>query len=76
MNFQTHKAIPTFPLGYHYQTETEAIARATDYSRAYSDQFIYVIHSTTSGRYRLDYIGLKFSDEQILATFKQGEKTL
>jgi len=74
MNLQTK--VPTFPLGYFYETESMAILSAIDYSRAYRDHFIYVIHSTTTGKYRLDYIGLKFSDEQILLTIKDGEKTL
>ena len=76
MNFQTHKAIPTFPLGYHYLTERDAIAKAIDYSITYPHQFIYVIYSTTNGRFRHDYIGLKFSDEKILEAYKNGEKTL
>jgi hypothetical protein len=76
MNTQTHHAIPTFPLGFHYKSETEATERAKEYSLEFPDQFIYVILSTSSGKYRHDYIGLKYSDEKIIATFKQGEKTL
>jgi len=76
MNTQTHKSIPTFPLGFYYKTENQAIESAIKYSLQYPDQFIYVILSTSSGRFRLDYMGLSYSDEKILATFKQGEKTL
>jgi len=76
MNTQTHHAIPTFPLGFHYKSETEATEKAIEYSLKYPDQFIYLILSTSSGRFRLDYMGLSYSDEKIIATFKQGEKTL
>ena len=72
----TQHYIPTFPLGFHYNSETQANTMAMDYSTRYPDQFIYVIFSTTTGKYRHDYIGLKFSDEKILSTFKQGHKTL
>lgn len=76
MNTQTHKAIPVFALGYHYQTEAQAITKAIDVSTIYLDQFIYVILSTSSGKYRLDYLGIPYSDERILYTFYKGEKTL
>lgn len=74
MNTQTK--IPTFPLGYHYITEQQALTQAKEYSKKLTDQFIYVIFSTSYGKYRLDYIGLKYSDEKIVATINNGEKTL
>ena len=76
MNAQTHKAIPTFRLGHHYHTEAQANVLATQYSLMYPDQFIYVILSTTSGKYRHDYIGLQLSDERIISAYKNGSKSL
>ncbi len=76
MNVQTHKATPTFPLGYHYKTEAQAISSAIDYSLKYTDHFIYVILSLSSGKFRLDYIGINYSDERLIATYRKGEKTL
>jgi len=76
MNAQTHKATPSFPLGYHYQTEIDAIAKAKMYSLVYEDHYIYVFFSTSNGRYRHDYIGLRYSDERLICVINNGEKTL
>jgi len=60
MNAQTHKAVPTFPLGWHYKSELEATDKAIEYSLKYPDQFIYMILHTSTGRFRLDYMGLSY----------------
>jgi len=37
--------------------------------------FIYLLKNN-SGMYLIDYIGIKHDDEHIIATFKNGDKTL
>jgi len=49
--------------------------RAKEESLDHPDHFIYLLRSN-SGYYLIDHIGLKHSDEKIIFTFKNGEKTL
>ena len=49
--------------------------RAKEESLEHPDHFIYLLKNN-SGLYLIDYIGIKHDDEHIIATFKNGDKTL
>lgn len=49
--------------------------RAIEESLNHSDFFIY-LYRNNAGYYVIDHTGLKHSDEKIIATFKNGNKTL
>jgi len=49
--------------------------RAIEESLNHPDHFIYVFKSN-SGGYVIDYQGIKHSDEHLIFTFKDGDKTL
>ena len=76
MNAQTHKAIPIFALGFHFLSEIQANEKAREISLKYPNQFIYVILSTSTGKYRNDYMALPYSDERTISAYQNGEKTL
>ena len=58
------------------ETYIYACETAREESKAHPDHFIYVWKSN-SGYYLIDYLGMpKFSDERLIQTWRNGERTL
>ncbi len=58
-----------------YKSELMATIAALDFSMRYRNMFFHVFYNY-SGYYLVDYLGIRYSDEKVLATFYRGEKTL
>lgn len=60
----------------HIKTQALAFCEAVEMSSNYPHLFIYVRLSTTTGMYTIDLIGNPYSDNKVIAAFKNGMKTL
>jgi len=58
-----------------YTSFITARETAKEESLEHPDHFIYLLKNN-SGMYLIDYIGIKHDDEHVIATYKNGDKTL
>lgn len=54
--------------------EDDALKKAWEISMLNQHWFVYVFFSMSSGKYVIDYTGIVYSDEKLIAIFYKGEK--
>ena len=57
-----------------FEKEADALKKAWETSTYKPDWLVYVFFSMSSGKYVIDYTGIVYSDEKLIATFYKGEK--